>query len=478
MMIGLFLFGNSLNAQMYYPAVTTDIIASTNISNVQNTGMDAIVFESDLFQVMCWDGDQPGIGYGIGMAPQQSFNFDGSSIGPVQDPDVVISEYNSKLYAFFIYLISDDVYAEVWEYYMGAWNIYVSSTQLTTSADCSTPNVDIDINNHLAAVWQSSTNIKILTCNITFSNISYYTYQNTNLSFAEPDVAVLYDNANTSTWFKIVYKELINSQLTIRQFDYSNPLTSNTTLYNYSLNSSWQYGKPRIASPIFNNIYYLNQDFSAVISKNDGNKYEIIDITSYGNSIMPIFAINTYPDITTSECIDPVVTYIVEDLLVSFTAIFPNNDYEILRKRMKPDGNPTTWQYYSIVNYNAMGNQIKSSICGNRTVSPYAFYSFVDDYSSEILYKYSYATNQSLRVGKTVNNDVYPNPVENLLTIQIENTSDNSFYSIIYIQGKMILSGKLQSNKNLIDVSKLNTGLYFVKIICNEETITKKLSIL
>jgi len=92
MMIGLFLFGNSLNAQMYYPAVTTDIIASTNISNVQNTGMDAIVFESDLFQVMCWDGDQPGIGYGIGMAPQQSFNFDGSSIGPVQDPDVVISE--------------------------------------------------------------------------------------------------------------------------------------------------------------------------------------------------------------------------------------------------------------------------------------------------------------------------------------------------------------------------------------------------
>ncbi|MGC6432191.1 MAG: Ig-like domain-containing protein [Jejuia sp.] len=73
----------------------------------------------------------------------------------------------------------------------------------------------------------------------------------------------------------------------------------------------------------------------------------------------------------------------------------------------------------------------------------------------------------------TVNNiKVYPNPVKEGI-IHISNLSKELDYQIINVQGKTLKSGRISKSKT-IDVSELNTGLYFIRM--NDETgsTTKK----
>jgi len=67
----------------------------------------------------------------------------------------------------------------------------------------------------------------------------------------------------------------------------------------------------------------------------------------------------------------------------------------------------------------------------------------------------------------TLQNDVkvYPNPVENELTIDMTSFSENSKATIYSITGKKILTLNLTDNTtNKIDVKSLSTGLYLLKI--------------
>jgi hypothetical protein len=58
---------------------------------------------------------------------------------------------------------------------------------------------------------------------------------------------------------------------------------------------------------------------------------------------------------------------------------------------------------------------------------------------------------------------LYPNPVNDMLTLQIPNTNDVYVYEILDITGKVI---KIVSNKdgiNKFDLSNLTKGYYFIK---------------
>jgi uncharacterized protein len=61
------------------------------------------------------------------------------------------------------------------------------------------------------------------------------------------------------------------------------------------------------------------------------------------------------------------------------------------------------------------------------------------------------------------NFQIYPNPTQNKLTIHTQNTDFSDSKFIIYdIQGKQVLTGKMESNH--IHISQLKTGLYLLKL--------------
>ena len=76
----------------------------------------------------------------------------------------------------------------------------------------------------------------------------------------------------------------------------------------------------------------------------------------------------------------------------------------------------------------------------------------------------------STEIVENKNIDVYPNPTKNIVNIT---NSDNSIINIIDINGKTVLSENINSDMFSIDISFLNQGTYFVRII-SEETVTIK----
>lgn len=71
---------------------------------------------------------------------------------------------------------------------------------------------------------------------------------------------------------------------------------------------------------------------------------------------------------------------------------------------------------------------------------------------------------------------IYPNPSNNIITIQdIENSQNNFIYKIVDLTGRIIKKGKSTFNGEL-NISALNTGNYIIELETeNGERITKKL---
>ncbi len=83
--------------------------------------------------------------------------------------------------------------------------------------------------------------------------------------------------------------------------------------------------------------------------------------------------------------------------------------------------------------------------------------------------------NQTLSVTNTsiIENNFYPNPLNgNKLFID---TNQDLNIEIFNILGKRIISDEVNSNKNYLNLSNLNSGIYLIKISNGNQTITKKL---
>lgn len=74
---------------------------------------------------------------------------------------------------------------------------------------------------------------------------------------------------------------------------------------------------------------------------------------------------------------------------------------------------------------------------------------------------------------------VFPNPVKNSVTINLNSDLLFSFYEVMDISGNSILNGKIESISEQISVMKLSKGLYFLKIISKngKQSKTEKLII-
>jgi len=76
-----------------------------------------------------------------------------------------------------------------------------------------------------------------------------------------------------------------------------------------------------------------------------------------------------------------------------------------------------------------------------------------------------------------LNASVYPNPANNDFLIQLHDGILNDVTISLYdLQGKIILKSKITANGHpKIDISRVNNGIYFVKVQTNEKSLIKKL---
>jgi riboflavin synthase alpha subunit len=68
---------------------------------------------------------------------------------------------------------------------------------------------------------------------------------------------------------------------------------------------------------------------------------------------------------------------------------------------------------------------------------------------------------------------LYPNPSNNYITIKNKNYQLNSTYTILNSIGQHVLSGQLTGETNIVDISGLSEGIYFVQIAKQELEIRK-----
>jgi hypothetical protein len=72
-------------------------------------------------------------------------------------------------------------------------------------------------------------------------------------------------------------------------------------------------------------------------------------------------------------------------------------------------------------------------------------------------------TNSDL-ISKVQKFSVYPNPTANTLNINVEGINENATAQIFDVNGKMVVNSKVINGNNKLEVARLKTGIYFVKV--------------
>jgi len=104
--------------------------------------------------------------------------------------------------------------------------------------------------------------------------------------------------------------------------------------------------------------------------------------------------------------------------------------------------------------------------CGSYT------YGQVEDYTVNITLTAAGLTaeNVTYSATETLDFNLYPNPTESRLNVSL--SDENATYEIVNYLGQEIKKGKL--NQDGIDVSELNSGVYFLRVNSNQQSVSKK----
>ena len=71
---------------------------------------------------------------------------------------------------------------------------------------------------------------------------------------------------------------------------------------------------------------------------------------------------------------------------------------------------------------------------------------------------------------------IYPNPTNDIVNIQLQNLPENKSDIYVYdFSGKLILNSSFSDDNTSIDLSNYSTGVYFIKIVTENQIINKKI---
>jgi len=163
-------------------------------------------------------------------------------------------------------------------------------------------------------------------------------------------------------------------------------------------------------------------------------------------------------DLTFWACgIDPLYSLEHYSVMVSTTGTAPANFTEIYNETLTAD---TTWALKTVGLGSYAGQNVYLAFRHWNVSDEY--YMRLDDIKVDLTTGISNNNIEAVRV--------YPNPAKNTLYV-----SSNSIQSvqIISLTGEVVLT----SNKNVVDISKLSQGSYFVKVVTNNNVITEKINV-
>ncbi|HXB40842.1 MAG TPA: T9SS type A sorting domain-containing protein, partial [Bacteroidia bacterium] len=142
------------------------------------------------------------------------------------------------------------------------------------------------------------------------------------------------------------------------------------------------------------------------------------------------------------------------------TASETNNDHFIVERSQ--DGN--TFEYVTTVKANGNGNSIITQLYKSLDSKPYSDTSYyrLKQFDKNGAHKYSGIV--EVNFAKKSYISVYPNPAYSNLTVEASNDYINATVKITNAIGEEVINTTLTSYSNLIDVSDLQSGFYFVTI--------------
>lgn len=504
------LFISNINAQTYFKlANQSDNVASNSSMNeVINTGNDVNDQAGTVMLVNVWDGDEPTFAWDWGNGQTGYTDIDGTSLGTVTDPDVVLGMDGQK--ALIVYILEDegyyDVYYETWEYSIGgnSWSISTSPTGLTNNQDCSSPNVDM-YRDSVVVVYECDGAIYAHRGDIDGNFLGARTVTATNENL-KPDVAV-YLECSTSYRVRFTYIEQDDQNFKLyTDFGLLQDIIPNGGALSHTLLESIDrndgiYGPPRIAAPNVLPIYSLfnEVDYCLVVSRweYDLDEYFILEYGKYRTFDFRDTLNDSYIDLTSCENILPVVTYSGDVIRTSWAyhdcLDFLNGDFEVISREMNNIGGIIN-NYYSVVNYALPEDQTSPSISGRYHPDDDTFYSFYCINNLDVLYKTSYFGNVHLSPrpsnlyrhdnAKSLFDDAQslsytynPNPANNNLEITVKGIRINGKVSLLDKCGKTCMEFDLRNGNHKFNISNINSGLYILRFNLDNNIYSKKLVI-
>lgn len=101
------------------------------------------------------------------------------------------------------------------------------------------------------------------------------------------------------------------------------------------------------------------------------------------------------------------------------------------------------------------------------------------DFGSNEITEIVIANTASIKDELANNINIYPNPTKNTLNVNLNSISGDYRYSLINTLGQKILNGNLMNTNNILDISTLEKGVYFLKIkdILSDNNMIKKIII-
>lgn len=112
---------------------------------------------------------------------------------------------------------------------------------------------------------------------------------------------------------------------------------------------------------------------------------------------------------------------------------------------------------------------ICTSCAGKKIISPYP--EVIPFIKIEIRAELKHRAEQNLarlEIGRYMPDSIYPNPAFESITIETSLMIKESVLSIYNVNGQELIKQEIKDRKTQIDISKLTSGIYFVKLISDK----------
>ncbi|WP_458626518.1 T9SS type A sorting domain-containing protein [Winogradskyella sp. PC D3.3] len=297
-------------------------------------------------------------------------------------------------------------------------------------------------------------------------------------------------NAGTSNASEICGEDFTPSVTLVNSGDL--PLTSVDISYNIDAEAStllsWTGNLLNgesivVATPTYSNLEAGNHLFAVNVSNPNGTQDENTSNDTF------VFNFEVSPTYTTSSLILNLLTddygnetsWNLVDSAGTIVSSQPINTYGDTQSYQEIITIPSFNECYTFTIFDSQGDGICCGWYGDGS------YTLEDENENIIIVGGDFSTSESVTFSVqnplSVNEfnlenfiKIYPNPIQNNLTIELTNISEDVSYQIYNTLGQQISKGNLSSSSmHTVNMSQYESGIYFVKISTSTSSMTQKL---